>query len=259
MFCDAYRSTPTSVYIVVVGFVARLLATVEGEGRWVSDVGVRHECWPSNTAEKIALISEIYFLPWAPFPFPSFLSLSLSCSCTMYPSFSLSILHSLLSHSRYPAEILALNLNWHSAIYHRFRRGHTWFSDHQPLSSPRLFSPLCSPSSSTRQFWFSASEFSMHDQGSRHSTPRCCRLFIVALQWGWRPSAIRQHKWRRRKSRREAVRRKAWGTGGYPLLVQCTYICYFLSCEAITENLNKLWMEFVWGNSQDQRGYQSLP
>lgn len=117
-FYDAYRSTPTSVYIVVVGFVARLLATVEGEGRWGSDVGVRHECWPSNTAEKIALISEIYFLPWTPLSLP--FCLSLSCSCTMYPSFSLSILHSLLSHSRYPAEILALNLNWHSAIYHRF-------------------------------------------------------------------------------------------------------------------------------------------
>lgn len=126
-------------------------------------------CW-KNRLDKRNL------LPTMGATFPSFLSLSLSCSCTIYSSFSLSILHSLLSHSRYPAEILALNLNWHSAIYHRFRRGHTWFSDHQPLSSPRLFSPLCSPSSSTRQFWFSASEFSMHDQGSRHSTPRCCRL-----------------------------------------------------------------------------------
>lgn len=83
MFCDAYRSTPTSVYIVVVGFVARLLATVEGEGRWVSDVGVRHECWPSNTAEKIALIGEIYFLPWAPPSLPFCLSLSLALAlCT---------------------------------------------------------------------------------------------------------------------------------------------------------------------------------
>lgn len=220
MFCDAYRSTPTSVYIVVVGFVARLLATVEGEGRWVSDVGVRHECWPSNTAEKIALISEIYFLPWPPLSLPFCLSLLLLHYVPLFFSLYLSSLS-----FKIPRRDLSVKFKLTFRNISQIRRGHTWFSDHQPLSSPRLFSPLCSPSSSTRQFWFSASEFSMHDQGSRHSTPRCCRLFIVALQWGWRPSAIRQHKWRRRKSRREAVRRKAWGTGGYSLLVQSTYIC----------------------------------
>lgn len=167
-FCDAYRSTPTSVYIVVVGFVARLLATVEGEGRWGSDVGVRHECWPSNTAEKIALISEIYFLP-------SFLSLSLLLLHYVPLFFSLHLTLSSLSF-KIPRRDLSVKFKLTFRNISPIRRGHTWFSDHQPLSSPRLFSPLCSPSSSTRQFWFSASEFSMHDQGSRHSTPRCCRL-----------------------------------------------------------------------------------
>lgn len=90
-------------------------------------------CW-KNRLDKRNL------LPTMGVTFPSFLSLSLSCSCTMYPSFSLSILHSLLSHSSYPAEILALNLNWHSAIYHRFE-GDTLDSlttNHSPLlaSSP---------------------------------------------------------------------------------------------------------------------------
>lgn len=211
-FCDAYRSTPTSVYIVVVGFVARLLATVEGEGRWGSDVGVRHECWPSNTAEKIALISEIYFLPWTPLSLP--FCLSLSCSCTIYSSFSLSI--SLLSHSRYPAEILALNLNWHSAIYHRFE-GDTLDSlttNRSPLlasSPPFALLRLRQGNSDSLRRNFPCTTKVLATR--RHAAV----VFIVALQWGWRPSAIRQHKWRRRRAeeRQCAGRHRGLGATHY--------------------------------------------
>lgn len=123
-FCDAYRSTPTSVYIVVVGFVARLLATVEGEGRWVSDVGVRHECWPSNTAEKIALISEIYFLPWASLSLPFCLSLSLLLLHYLLLFFSLCLTLSSLSF-KIPRRDLSVKFKLTFRNISQIRRGHT--------------------------------------------------------------------------------------------------------------------------------------
>lgn len=176
-FCDAYRSTRTSVYIVVVGFVARLLATVEGEGRWVSDVGVRHECWPSNTAEKIALISEIYFLPWAPLSLPFCLSPSLALSLC----FSLYLTLSSLSF-KIPRRDLSVKFKLTFRNISQIRRGlDSLTTNRSPLlasSPPFALLRLRQGNSDSLRRNFPCTTKVLATR--RHAAV----VFIVALQWG---------------------------------------------------------------------------